>query len=286
MGIDFVVQEGLVVVGATAAGLVFEFGLVLEFLGGGVAFLPAWGVPETEVELLFPSGVLSARYRSQQHAGGHVIAHGGTYESLIHTEVVGVGAIAKVELPLAPLFPYVVDAVDIGQSATAIEPDLFDFALYGHFDVEGVGRSQFVPPNPGFEVVSAGFLVLGYGHGDGVEHVGGLYGGVAGSGAVCCGGLYEEVEVDRHHHFPPSFQGYAVVVAGSELCDAFDAIIGGFVGLKPLIEEGVKVGLCTLDDRISKVFDVGVTEFPLFHVVFHGLQEDRIAQVVLEVVEH
>ncbi|MEY4464600.1 MAG: hypothetical protein RLZZ465_230, partial [Bacteroidota bacterium] len=193
---------------------------------------------------------------------------------------------------LAPLFPYVVDAVDIGQSATAVEPYLFDFALHRHFDVESIGRTQFVPPNPGFEVVATGFLVLGYGHGDGVEHIGGLNGGVAGTagvagcGAVCCSGLNEEIEVDRHHHFTAAFKGYAVVVAGSERCDAFDAIIGGFVGLKPLIEEGVKVGLCTLDDRISKVFDVGVTEFPLFYVVFHGLQEDRIAQVVLEVVEH
>ena len=29
-----------------------------------------------------------------------------------------------------------------------------------------------------------------------------------------------------------------------------------------------------------------MTEFPLFHVVFHGLQEHGIAQIVLEVVEH
>ncbi|MEK0440056.1 MAG: hypothetical protein RLZZ504_972 [Bacteroidota bacterium] len=66
----------------------------------------------------------------------------------------------------------------------------------------------------------------------------------------------------------------------------FDAVIGGFVGLKPLIEERIEVGLGTLDDGISKIFDVGVAEFPLFHVVFHGLQEDRVAEVVLQVVEH
>lgn len=83
-----------------------------------------------------------------------------------------------------------------------------------------------------------------------------------------------------------SLKGYAVEVGGFERCDAFDAIIGGFVGLKPLIEEGIEVGLGTVNNRISEVFDVGVTEFPLFHVIFHGLEKDRIAEVVLEVVEH
>lgn len=45
-----------------------------------------------------------------------------------------------------------------------------------------------------------------------------------------------------------SLKGYAVEVGGFERGDVFDAIIGGFVGLKPLIEEGVEVGLGTLND--------------------------------------
>lgn len=171
VGVDFVVEEGLVVVGAAAAGLVFDQGLVLQFLGGGEAGFNAGGIIEGEVELLFPSGVLSARCRSQQHAGGHVVSQGGSNEALVHAEVVGVGTVAEVDLPFTALFPNVVDTVNVGQSAAAIQPYLLYATIYGHFDVEGVCWTKSVPPNPGFEVVATGFLVLGYGNGHGVEDI-------------------------------------------------------------------------------------------------------------------
>lgn len=172
VGIDFVVEEGLVVVGATATGLVFKEGLVLKLLGGFVAGFEAGGVIESQQELLFASGILSARLRSQQHAGRHIVSHRGPDESLVNAQVVGVFSVAEVELPLTAFLPNVVDAVDIGQSAAAIQPDLFYFSVDGHFDVEGVGWTESVPANPGFEVVATGFLVLAYGDGYGVEDIG------------------------------------------------------------------------------------------------------------------
>ncbi|MEK0440054.1 MAG: hypothetical protein RLZZ504_970 [Bacteroidota bacterium] len=50
VGVDFVVEEGLVVVGATAAGLVFKEGLVFELLGGCEAGFQAGGVIESQQE--------------------------------------------------------------------------------------------------------------------------------------------------------------------------------------------------------------------------------------------
>ena len=88
-------------------------------------------------------------------------------------------------------------------------------------------------------------MVLGNGNGDGVEYITG------GDGffVVASGGLgsNQEIQIYGHHHFTAAFEGNAVVVCGPERGDAFDAVVRGFVGLKPLIEEGVEIGLCTLN---------------------------------------
>ena len=145
----------------------FEGEVVVDGLSGQFLLgLEAGERPQTEVKLAFSASVLTRKLEAGHETRGAVETQIGADEPLVHAEVVGIFTVAEVELPLVSFFPYVVYAVNICQSAAAIEPNLLEFTGYGHFDVEGVGRTEFVPPNPGFEVVSAGLLVLGDGDGD------------------------------------------------------------------------------------------------------------------------
>ncbi len=81
--------------------------------------------------------------------------------------------------------------------------------------------------------------------------------------------LIGDGKVDRHLHFAFAFKGNGKGVF-IDFFGVSNAIINGFGGFHPLVEKPVKVYMGKLYDAISKIFEIGVSHFPLVKIMLHG----------------
>ena len=131
--------------------------------------------PSTKFKLFFSASILTIDEASNEKTAGAVDSNVGTTFPLVNTQVAGICAVSKIPSPFVSILPYIVGPIDVGQSTTAIQPNLTQFTRHWHVDVEGISSSQLIPTNPRPKVIPAGFFVLIYWNGNGIENIAGQY---------------------------------------------------------------------------------------------------------------